>query len=224
MDDCLTFSKDDSTIDKLIQSFSKTFLLQDEGDFSTFLGVQITRDTSNKSLHLTQLGLIEQVIKDVGMDKYSKEKDTPINLILYPDLDRPDHIDSRNYRSIIGKLNYIANNTQPDISMAVHQCAHYCTNPKALHELVVKRIVHYLLATKDKGLILKSISKLSLDMFVDADFAGWWHREYAELRDSILSCTGYITTFCGYQLPGVVNNKQKLLYLQQKANISLFQQ
>jgi hypothetical protein len=108
--------------------------------------------------------------------------------------------------------------------MVVHQCAHYCTNPKALHELVVKRIVHYLLATKDKGLILKSISKLSLDMFVDADFAGWWHEEYAELRDSILSCTGYMITFCGYQLPGVENYKQKLLYLQQKANISLFQQ
>jgi hypothetical protein len=168
--------------------------------------------------------LIEQVIKDFGMDKYSKEKDTPINLILYPDLDRPDHIDSWNYRSIIGKLNYIANNTQPDISMVVHQCAHYCTNPKALHELVVKRIVHYLLATKDKGLILKSISKLSLDMFVDADFTGWWHEEYAELRDSILSCTGYMITFRGYQLPGVENYKQKLLYLQQKANISLFQQ
>mgnify|MGYP000877054814 CR=1 FL=1 len=32
-----------------------------------------------------------------------------------------------NYRSIIGKLNHIANNTRPDISMVIHQC-------KALHE------------------------------------------------------------------------------------------
>jgi hypothetical protein len=34
-------------------------------------------------------------------------------------------------------------------------------------------------------------------MFVDADFAGRWHREYSHLRDSTLSRTGYVITFCG---------------------------
>ncbi len=170
--------------------------MQDEGDVSAFLGVRITKDKSTRSLHLTQPGLIEQVIQDVGMDKYSKGKDTPVDSILYSDLDGPDRTDSWNYRSVIGKLNYIANNTRPDISMAVHQCARYCTNPKALHELAVKRIVRYLLATKDKGLILNPTSELSLDMFVDADFAGRWHKEYAELWDSVLSRTGYVITFC----------------------------
>ena len=36
-----------------------------------------------------------------------------------------------------------------------------------------------------------------MDMFVDADFAGRWHKEYAELRDSVLSRTGFVITFCG---------------------------
>ncbi len=197
VDDCLIFSKDDATIDKLIQQLSKTFLLQDEGDVSAFLGVQITKDTSTKTLHLLQPGLIEQVIKDVGMDKYSKGKDTPVDSILHPDRDGPERVDPWNYRSVIGKLNYIANNTRPDISMAVHQCVQYCSNPKALHELAVKRIIRYLLETKDKGLILKPTTELSLDMYVDADFAGRWHKEYAELCDSVLSRTGYVITFCG---------------------------
>jgi hypothetical protein len=37
-------------------------------------------------------------------------------------------------------LNYLANNTRPDINMAVYQWARYCSNPKAIHELGVKCI------------------------------------------------------------------------------------
>jgi hypothetical protein len=34
-------------------------------------------------------------------------------------------------------------------------------------------------------------------MYVDADFAGRWHKEYSHLRDSVLSRTGFVITFCG---------------------------
>jgi len=91
----------------------------------------------------------------------------------------------------------LAKNTRPDISMAVHQCARYCSNPKAIHELAVKRIAWYLLSTQDKGLILTPSTSLSLYMHVDADFAGWWHREFSELRDSVLSRSSYVISFCG---------------------------
>jgi hypothetical protein len=196
VDDCLIISKDDTTIDTLIKTLSKSFLLQDEGDVSAFLGVQINRDTQSKSIELTQPALINQVIKDVGITTFSKGKDTPVDSILHADLEGHDRIDSWNYRSIIGKLNYIANNTRPDISMAVHQCTRYCSNPKALHELAVKRIIRYLLATQDKGFILRPSPTMALDMFIDADFAGRWHKEYSELRDSVLSRTGFVITYC----------------------------
>jgi hypothetical protein len=141
--------------------------------------------------------LIQQVINDIAITKFAKGKDTPVDSILYSDPQGVERNESWNYRSVIGKLNYIANNTRPDISMAVHQCAKYCANPKAIHELAVKRIVRYLLATKDKGLILKPSQSLTLDMYVDADFAGMWHKEYAELRENVLSRSGFVITFCG---------------------------
>jgi hypothetical protein len=56
--------------------------------------------------------------------------------------------------------------------MAVHQCARYCSDPKVLHELVVKCIARYLLRMQDKGLIFKPTTDLSLNMFVDQDFSG----------------------------------------------------
>jgi hypothetical protein len=34
-------------------------------------------------------------------------------------------------------------------------------------------------------------------MLVDANFAGRWHKEVSHLRDSVLSRTGYVVTFCG---------------------------
>lgn len=33
-------------------------------------------------------------------------------------------------------------------------------------------------------------------MYVDADFAGWWHKEYSHLCNSVLSRTGFIVLFC----------------------------
>ncbi len=34
-------------------------------------------------------------------------------------------------------------------------------------------------------------------MFMDADFAGMWHKECATLRENALSRTGFVITFCG---------------------------
>jgi len=130
---------------------------------------------------MTQSGLIESVLQDLNLLHDSKMKDTPSLGILYPDKDGVPRQYSWNYCSVIGKLNYIAQNTQPDISFAVHQCARYSANPTALHKLAVKPIGRYLLATRDKGLILQPTHNFKLDMFVDADFAGIWHREYSEL-------------------------------------------
>jgi len=52
-------------------------------------------------------------------------------------------------------LNYLQGSTRPDISMAVHQCARFCNDPKLSHERAVQRIVRYLIQTKDKGMQCK---------------------------------------------------------------------
>lgn len=146
---------------------------------------------------MSQPGLIDSVLQDLNLRHDSKTKDTPSVEILYPDRDGVPRQEFWNYHSIIGKLNYIAQNTRPDISFAAPQCARYSSNPTALHELAVKRIGGYLLATRDKGLILHPAHDFKLDMFVDADYAGMWHREYSELKECALSRTGYIITYCG---------------------------
>ena len=81
---------------------------------------------------------------------------------------------------MIGCLNYLANNSRPDIQFAVHQCARYTHNPKKEHSAAVKKIVRYLIGTRTKGLILSPTSEITLDMYADADFAGMWNSNAEE--------------------------------------------
>ena len=114
---------------------------------------------------MTQTGLIESIIADMGLSTDSNTKTTPSDSILYPDTNGTPRQDTWNYRSIIGKLDFLAQNTRPDISFAVHQCARFCQNPTALHELAIKCIVRYFIFTKDKGLILHPSKSLNLKPF-----------------------------------------------------------
>ena len=122
-------------------------------------------------------------------------KSTPADGILHPDPNGAPREDARNFRSVIGKLNFLAQNTRPEISMAVHQCARFCSKPTKLHEIAV--IARYLLFTRDKGIFMTPTQDFRLDMYVDAGFAGMWHQEHSALGESILSRTGYIITYCG---------------------------
>jgi hypothetical protein len=122
---------------------------------------------------------------------------TPVDSISNADHAGHSRVDTWNYHSVIGKLNYLAKNPWPDISMVVYQCARYCSAPKAIRELAVKQISRYLLTMHTQGLIVHPTADLSFNMYVDADFARQWHKDYTELRDSVLSRTGYIIMFCG---------------------------
>ncbi len=86
-DDCLIFSKDDKTIDNLLENLSNTYRLEDQGNVSDFLGIHITKDTTNKTISMSQPGLIDFVLQDLNLLSDSKTKDTPAMSILYPDTD-----------------------------------------------------------------------------------------------------------------------------------------
>ena len=78
------------------------------------------------------------------------------------------------------------------ISMATHQCARFNNDPKLSHDRTVKKIVRYLLDTRDKGIIFKPDLSKGLECYVDADFAGGWKDGDHDAPESVLSRTGYV--------------------------------
>ncbi len=61
----------------------------------------------------------------------------------------------------------------------------------------MKRIVCYLHSTKNKELILVSKKDPRLDMYVEADFAGAYHKDHADEPASVFSRTGSLITYAG---------------------------
>ena len=199
-DDSLLAGPDQKEIDQIIVDLQKANLnITDEGDIQDFLGINITM-RKDKSILLTQPHLIDQILKDVGMDNDNvKSKDTPAlsSKILGRAKDQKDFDKSFHYRSVIGKLNYLEKGTRSDISYITHQCARFTEEPKECHGKAIRWLARYLKATRDKGLILRPNPSRNLEVFVDADFSGNWDQNDSNNRDTARSRHGYIVTYMG---------------------------
>ena len=92
---------------------------------------------------------------------------------------------------------YLSSNTRPDLQFAVHQAARFTHNPKHSHAQAVKRIVRYLVSTRERGTIFKPNLDEGLDCYVDADFAGLYGYEDEQDPVSVRSRTGFTLTLFG---------------------------
>ena len=109
-------------------------------------------------------------------DKMNIKRTPATKPLLYKDQDDIPRKHQWNYRQVIGMLNYLISTTRPGISMATHQCARFCEDPKALHEVGVRHIGKQLLGTKDRGIAFKPNKNKGLEYFVDAGFVGGWQQ------------------------------------------------
>ena len=169
-----------------------------EGDIQDFLGVNITRN-GDGTVTLAQPHLIDQILEDLRLVEDSKARIVPgkSSEILKRHQDSEPFDCSFNYRSVIGKLNYLERGSRPDISYMTHQCARFTDSPKMEHGKAVRWLGRYLLGTRDKGMILRPEMSKGLEVYVDADFSGNWDRDYSHDRDTARSRHGYLITYAG---------------------------
>ena len=80
--------------------------------------------------------------------------------------------------------------------MPVHQCARFSNQPMLSHEKAVKRIVKYLLATADRGVVFRLDKTCRVECYADADFSGNWSK-HTSVNDpsTAKSRTGYIIKY-----------------------------
>ena len=179
------FACNNLIINDLCKCLSTKLLLKDEGNIEGFLGIQITHMTKpDRSIMITMMqpSLIDQILEDVGHtgDKVTHKR-TPASKIL-PLVPNAALFDATwNHQSLIGKLNFLAQNTHLDISMAVHMCARYVNNPNRTHQDTVKYLCRYLHFTRNRGLILKPTGDNRLNAYVNSDFAGQWSHATSQL-------------------------------------------
>lgn len=79
--------------------------------------------------------------------------------------------DNKDYRKVIGKLLYVANNTRPDVSASVCILAKRVEKPRKVDMNEALRVVKYLITTKNHLLHLNNTTvSQSLAVFSDANF------------------------------------------------------
>jgi hypothetical protein len=144
--------------------------------------------------------LIDSIIDDIGL-KDAKVTPVPekVSLQLHAFKDEPAFHLNFNYRSAVGKLNYLAQTTRPDIMYATHQIAEYLSDPRQPHGEAILDLVHYLKKTGDLGLKFKPDPKKGFECYCDADFSRKWNREFAPVDPSTTkSQSGWIIFYAGY--------------------------
>jgi hypothetical protein len=112
-----------------------------------------------------------EILKKFGM-KECKSMPTPMVMDLKKLNDvNSCEIDPHLYRQMIGSLMYLIN-TRPDICYAMNVFSQFMSQPRKTHLITTKHVLRYLRGTIGYGLRYASIVDLSLQGYVDADWAG----------------------------------------------------
>jgi histone deacetylase 1/2 len=199
VDDLLLFARSLPVIDAMLDDLEQDYALTRESEVSAFLGIQINSKNEGE-IELTQTGLIKRILEATKMEDCNAI-DTPATAQpLGTDADGKPFAESWDYRSVVGMLLYLTTNSRSELAYAVNQCARFTHSPKQSHAKAVKRICRYLQGTKDKGMILRPTNELTVDCYVDADFAGLWQVEDDQDPVCVRSRTGYVLMLAGCPL------------------------
>ncbi len=152
IDDGIFLGPSDQQLHDIINELRNLKLsIEDQGHPADYIGVSIKK-LKNSVIELTQRALIDSIISDVALND-SKVKAVPakVSEILHAHLDKPPFLLNFGYPSVIGKLNYLAQTTRPDIVYATHQLAKYSSDPREPHGEAVLYLICYLKKTQDLG-------------------------------------------------------------------------
>jgi hypothetical protein len=169
---------------RMAESVSQQNFDKDQGHPVDYVGVHIKK-LKDGSSEFTQQALIDSIIHDVRL-KDGKVKPVPgkVSLQLHAFKDEPAFDLNFNYRSAVGKLNYLAQTTRPDIMYALLQIAKYSSYPRQSHGNAILYLVRYLKKTHDLGLKFKPDPKKGFECYCGMDFSGNWNSEFAPVDPS----------------------------------------
>jgi hypothetical protein len=176
------------------QQLTSEFDMEDLGEASFVLGIEIVRDRATRALTIRQGAYTRALIQRHGMED--------CNAVAHPMLEGAklkqfdgQATDSaiREYQSMIGGIMWAAVCTRPDIAFAAARLSQYASNPSKEHRQAVIRVLRYLKGTPDHGITYRSIepstAQPTLMAYCDSD--------WAQDLDTRRSVTGYAFLLCG---------------------------
>ena len=138
-------------------------------DLSWYLGCAFERDKMKGVMKMTQTAFVDSLV-----GRFDVRYETQIPASVEFDLG-PKRIHEKEggwpYKQAVGGLLGILGMTRPDTASAMRAVARYAHNPAAWHWEAVRKIIAYLKATKDLGVVYRQGGDLKLSLFADAVYA-----------------------------------------------------
>ena len=157
VDDILVFASSIDLVNNLYKDLATISKLEitNLGEIKEFLGVEIIRDRSRRSLIITQRSFISKILEKYNkLNNKPKALPLPIGVKISKNLEENDSTITKNYQQQIGSLIYLTIFTRPDLVYSVNYLARFMSNPSLEHLNYLNSIFSYLLKTRDLGLDL----------------------------------------------------------------------
>ena len=172
VDDLLIAGSSITEVKTLKSKLSSRFEMKDMGAARVMLGLMITRDRATRRVFISQSEYARTVLERFGMEK-SKPVATPMDksYSIHEGTDS-DPINTTQYRQAIGSLMYLMIGSRPDLAYSIGKLSQHCENPSETNWIAVKRLLRYVKATSDFGILYQRKNNFRLEGFSDADWAG----------------------------------------------------
>jgi len=195
VDDIFVFAENEKARLAMRKLLESTFRVKYLGPLRSLLGIDFV--PQDGGLLMTQGNYVRRLLKrfemqdckPVGMPADPAVKLTKEGAIR-KNPTGGETIDESNYpyRELIGALTYLSTASRPDIAFSVNFLASFNSNPMKDHWEAAKRVLRYLKATTDWGILFRPTGK-PLVGFADAD--------WSQALDDRRSTTGYILYLAG---------------------------
>ena len=160
-----------SRCDKFGVDLNRYVPITNLGELRWYAGCRFSRDAVLGTVTMSQQAVAEKIVATFGV---TQNKETPMvaGLKLEQfDADEPDVKEP--FRSLVGHLMWLANQTRPDILSAVRAVARYSHAPKRLHWQAAMHVLMYVRFTSSFGITFQRgmVGGDHMKLFVDSDFA-----------------------------------------------------
>ena len=144
IDDMIVIGENTTIIDETRAKLGTQMELTNLGIARVFVGVEIIRDRSKRSITLSQKGYTAKIL-----DKFAKGIPPKINpcaqgIRLEPNKEKANSEEIQLFQQQIGSLMYLMTATRPDLSFPIGQLARFMSNPHKTHLKALKRVWEYL--------------------------------------------------------------------------------
>jgi hypothetical protein len=137
------------------------------------LGVELSRDREAGTLQLSQRHYAEDILRTFNMSDCMPKKYPMIKTLPAYGSDQKPQPDRRfPYLQFIGKLNYLARSTRPDLAFVASHLATFCSTYQEEHWKACLDVMRYIKSTVDASITYHKNASDEPVGFSDANYAG----------------------------------------------------